>query len=106
MTSEWLINARLREDFPKSIRPRDREDIEEIMESCCNFITEQFLNLELTYRILGVQADAPEKIKKEMKKKMYEIGFACENKEQAMRLREFVMKFFENEDTEEVKNSE
>lgn len=33
---------------------------------------------------------------------MYEIGFACENKEQAMRLREFVMEFFENEGKKEV----
>lgn len=61
MTREWLINARLCEDFPKGISPRDIEDIEEIMESCCHFITEQFLNLELTYRILGVQAKTEEK---------------------------------------------
>jgi hypothetical protein len=33
---------------------------------------------------------------------MYEISFACENKEQAMRLREFVMEFFENEDKKEI----
>jgi hypothetical protein len=60
MTREWLINARLCEDFPEGISPRDIEDIEEIMESCCHFITEQFLNLELTYRILGVQAKGKE----------------------------------------------
>lgn len=34
---------------------------------------------------------------------MYEISFACENKAQAMRLREFVMEFSENEDEKEVK---
>jgi hypothetical protein len=32
---------------------------------------------------------------------MYEISFACENKEQAMRLKGFVMEFFENEDKKE-----
>ena len=62
MTREWLINARLCEDFPDyNISPRDIEDIEEIMESCCHFITEQFLNLELTYQILRVQVKDEEK---------------------------------------------
>jgi hypothetical protein len=88
MTREWLINARLREDFPESIRPRDREDIEEVMESCCHFITEQFLNLELTYRILGVQADAPEKIKKEMKKKMKDEAVTWTARDEEERYRE------------------
>jgi hypothetical protein len=67
MIREWLINARLREDFPKGISPRDTEDIEEIMESCCRFITEQFLNLELTYRLVGAQAEEPEKEKGDKK---------------------------------------
>ena len=31
---------------------------------------------------------------------MYEIGFTCENEEQAMRLREAVMEFFEKEKNE------
>lgn len=62
MIRVWLINARLREDFPEGISSRDKEDIEEIMESCCRFIAEQFLNLELTYRILGVQAMGEKKI--------------------------------------------
>jgi hypothetical protein len=53
MTKEWLINARLVEDLPEGISPLDKDDIEQIMESCCHYITEQFLNLELTYRILG-----------------------------------------------------
>jgi hypothetical protein len=53
MTREWLIYAHLCEDFPEGISPRDIEDIEEVMESCCHFITEQFLNLELTYHVFG-----------------------------------------------------
>jgi hypothetical protein len=55
MTKEWLINARLVEDLPEGISPLDKDDIGQIMESCCHYITEQFLNLESTYRILGAQ---------------------------------------------------
>lgn len=29
---------------------------------------------------------------------MYEISFSCDDKEQATRLRDFVMEFFENEE--------
>lgn len=54
MTKEWRINARLTDDLPDGINPRDKEDIEEVMESCCQFITEQFMNLELKYKIVGI----------------------------------------------------
>lgn len=33
---------------------------------------------------------------------MYEISFVCENKKQGMRLRECLMEFFENEETEVI----
>jgi len=55
MTNTWLINARLNEDNSErqDKRYRTREDIIVIMESCCHFITEQFPNMNLEYKILG-----------------------------------------------------